>query len=393
LAVVEGGRFEVKSPYFVGGYDTGFPVRGAVLDIVEVGAGGGSIAWLDRQQRLHVGPQSAGSTPGPVCYGRGGTEPTVTDANLVLSRIDDSRFLGGEMQLDLPAARQAILRQVAEPLGFSGEEGIDQVAQGILALSAARMSGAIKEITLQRGLDPRDFALIVFGGGGPLHGLQLARELHIPMVIVPPHAGNFSALGMLLASVRIDSAQTFLRRFNEPAVRDMEGIFREMEQKAVETVLADTGSREHVAERYAEMRYVGQRHSLRTPLGSITSPQALRELFDATYQRRYGHADKAAELEFVSLVSSVSAPAAGVDLGTVAPIRPDANGRPRASRAVHFGGRHGRVPTPIYERPMLPAGFAAAGPAVIEEYGTTTLIGPQDRFEVGALGEIRIHCS
>ena len=391
--LVEGGRFEVKSPYYVGGYDTGFPVRGAVLDIVEVGAGGGSIAWLDRQARLNVGPQSAGSMPGPACYARGGTEPTVTDANLVLSRIDDSRFLGGEMGLDLAAAKRAISQKIAIPLGFVGDDGVDQAAQGILALSAARMSGAIREITLQRGLDPRDFALIVFGGGGALHAVQLARELHIPLIVVPPHAGNFSALGMLLAGVRIDSAQTFLRRLGAEAVEEMRSIFSDLERKAIESVKADTGSDTHVVERFAELRYVGQRHSLRTVIGADVPAETLREHFDATYKRRYGHADPQAEVEFVSLVSSVSAPPAAIDLHSVHPDLRDAEGRPRATRMVHFGSVHGRVSTPVFERSNLPIGFSADGPAIIEEYGTTTVIGPDDRFEVGVLGEIRIHCA
>lgn len=390
-ALVEGGRFEVKSPYYIGGYETGFPVRGAVLDIVEVGAGGGSIASLDRQRRLHVGPRSAGSTPGPVCYGRGGREPTVTDANLVLSRIDDANFLGGEMRLDTDAARRAIRLEIADPLGLIGAEGVDQAALGILALSAARMSGAVKEITLQRGLDPRDFALMVFGGGGALHGVQLARELHIPLVIVPPHPGNFSAVGMLLAGVRIDSSQTFLRRFSPASVREMESLFTELECRAVQTVQADTGSDRHIAERFAELRYVGQRHSLRTPLGSATNPDELRLLFDTTYKKRYGHADAGADIEFVSIVSSVSAPSAPVDLAKVHPIRADASGRPRAHRNVHFGTGHGRIDAPVYDRRNLPIGFESSGPAIIEEYGTTTIVGPADRFVIGRLGEVRIY--
>ena len=228
-AVIENGRFEVKSPYYVGGIERGFPVRGAVLDIVEVGAGGGSIAWLDEQGRLCVGPKSAGSAPGPVCYARGGSEPTITDANLVLGRIGATSFLGGEMQLDAAAARQAIADPIARPLGFSGEAGLDETAQGILALGTLTMAGAIKRITIERGFDPREFALFAFGGGGPLHAAQLARELNIPDVVIPPEPGIFSALGMILADARIDEARTFLRDLSPATVAEIDAAFAEME--------------------------------------------------------------------------------------------------------------------------------------------------------------------
>ena len=192
-AVIENGQFEVKSPYYVGGYDYGFPIRGNVIDVVEVGAGGGSIAWLDPQGRLNVGPKSAGSDPGPVAYGRGGTAPTITDANLALGRIGASSFLGGGMVLDTDAAVRAVTCAVAEPLGFAGRDGLDAAASGILALGTITMVGAIQQVTMERGLDPREFTLFAFGGGGPLHGAALAREMNMAGVIIPPEPGIFSA--------------------------------------------------------------------------------------------------------------------------------------------------------------------------------------------------------
>ncbi|MGE0735881.1 MAG: hydantoinase/oxoprolinase family protein [Alphaproteobacteria bacterium] len=391
-ALIEGGQFEVKSPYYVGGYDTGFPIRGTVLDIVEVGAGGGSIAWLDTQKRLHVGPRSAGSAPGPVCYDRGGTEPTVTDANLVLSRIGDESFLGGEMRLDVKAAERAIAQKVAAPLGFVGRQGIDEAAQGLISLCAATMSGAIKQITIERGRDPREFALFVFGGGGPLHGAALARELHIPLVIVPPQPGNFSALGMLLADARIDNSRTFLRRFDESSAGEMAAIFDDLEAEAAEVLKRDVGSADCYFERYAEMRYVGQKHSLRTLIGRSKSLAAVRNDFEATYKKRYGHADSRSEIEFVGLVSSAFAKTAKPDLNRLQTVVSGRRVSTVSSRMVYFPEAGRRLQTKIYDRYELPAGFAAAGPAIVEEYGTTTIVGPNDSFTVGKFGELQIRC-
>ena len=209
-ALVENGRFSVNSLYYANGYVKGFPIKSAVIDIVEVGSGGGSIAWIDSQKRLHVGPQSAGSTPGPVCYGRGGAEPTITDANLVLGRLNPGNFLGGEMKLDVNAAQRAITEQIAAPLGCAGESGMIQMADGIIAIATVIMAGAIRKVSVEHGLDPRDFILFSYGGGGPLHACALAHELYIPEVVIPPEPGNFSAIGMLLADARIDTSKTFV---------------------------------------------------------------------------------------------------------------------------------------------------------------------------------------
>ena len=188
--MIERGRYAVESIYHIGGPDAGFPIRGNVIDILEVGVGGGSIAWLDDQRRLNVGPRSAGSMPGPACYGRGGTEPTVTDANLLLGRLDPKNFLGGEMELAPDKARAVLARRIAEPLGYHGEDA-DTRGQG---RADHRQSDDV--VDHQEGVDrarlrPRDFALFCYGGGGPLHGIELARALKIPRVIVPPEPGNF----------------------------------------------------------------------------------------------------------------------------------------------------------------------------------------------------------
>ena len=184
-SLVENGRFSVNSVYYANGYIKGFPIKSAVIDVVEVGSGGGSIAWLDPQKRLHVGPQSAGSTPGPVAYGRGGTEPTVTDANLVLGRLNAGNFLGGEMKLDVSAAQRSVKQRIADPLGYRGEDGMIQMADGIISIATVIMAGAIRKISVEHGLDPRDFILFSYGGGGPLHSCALAHELSIPTIVIP----------------------------------------------------------------------------------------------------------------------------------------------------------------------------------------------------------------
>ena len=386
--VLEDGRFEVKSPYYVGGEDHGFPIRGAVLDIVEVGAGGGSIAWID-EGRLNVGPRSAGSTPGPVAYGRGGVEPTITDANLVLGRIDATSFLGGEMTLNVAAARTAIAQTVAAPLAFDGNAGVDEAAEGIIALGTVVMASAIRQVTIERGLDPRDFKLFAFGGGGPLHSATLARELNIPEVIIPPEPGNFSALGMLLADARIDETLTFVRDFGEEAIAEMESVFARWEGDNRATFERETGSGEVAFQRSVEMRYHGQKQATRIEIEAGGNRGSLREAFNAGYLRRYGHVDTHAPVEFVGLVLTA---AVGLDRPRLDQLRPKpivgAVIEPR-QRKVHFPGL-GWVDAPVYSRRALPAGFAASGPAIIEEYGSTTVVLPKDRFRVGDLGEITI---
>ncbi|MGH7817901.1 MAG: hydantoinase/oxoprolinase family protein, partial [Candidatus Binatia bacterium] len=290
-ALVENGRFSVNSVYYANGYVKGFPIKSAVIDIVEVGSGGGSIAWLDSQKRLHVGPQSAGSTPGPVCYGRGGLEPTVTDANLALGRLNPANFLGGEMKLDVKAAERAIAERIATPLGYAGESGMIQMADGIIAIATVIMGGAIRKISVEHGLDPRDFILFSYGGGGPLHACALAHELSIPTVVIPPEPGNFSAIGMLLADARIDSSKTFVGLLDDQSVPVMAEIFSAMEQDAAAVLAREFGSGDVFFEQYAEMRYRGQRHNIKVPVTGLNDNDAIRAAFERDYKRRYGHAD------------------------------------------------------------------------------------------------------
>jgi N-methylhydantoinase A len=389
-AVIENGSFEIKSPYYVGGYDFGFPINGAVLDIVEVGAGGGSIAWIDGQSRLSVGPMSAGSSPGPVAYGRGGTAPTITDANLVLGRLGASSFLGGEMQLDLPSAAIAIKQSVAEPLGYVGDTGLDQAASGILALGVVTMAGAIKQVTIERGLDPRDFVLFPFGGGGPLHAATLARELDIPEIVIPPEPGNFSALGMLVSDARVNETHTFLGPLDPASVTDMLNMFRQIEHSMGESIIREVGSKKVLFERAVEMRYRGQKQSIRIDIGNADAADAIRAAFNTTYARRYGHVDEISPIEFVGLHVAAVAQMPRPDLRSFVPKGSESKRDQVTSRPVYFPELGKRVDTPVFQRRELAPGFSHHGPAIIEEYGSTTVVGPNDHFKIGELAEIRI---
>ncbi len=387
--IIEYGRFEVKSPYYVGGEERGFPVRHAVIDIVEVGAGGGSIAWQDELGRVHVGPRSAGSTPGPVCYGLGGKEPTITDANLALGRISAASFLGGEMRLDEPAAVRAI-DQLASSLGFTAAAGRDEMAQGIVALGTITMASAIKQITTERGLDPRDFTLFAFGGGGPLHGQALAREMNIPEVIIPPEPGIFSAVGMLLADARVDETQTFLRALNAEAAAAMALAFEQMEKSMGAALAAELGPVPLTFARQAQMRFAGQRHFVQTAIGRDPELGRIRAAFEALYRQRFGHVDEDSPIEIVGLTLTATAQIQRPALESLRPATENRAAADPRSREVYFSERGARIDTPVHDRRALQAGFESAGPAVIEEYGSTTIIGPDDSFSIGSLGEIHI---
>jgi N-methylhydantoinase A len=391
-AMVERGRYAVESIYYIGGPDNGFPIRGNVIDILEVGVGGGSIAWLDDQRRLNVGPRSAGSMPGPACYGRGGREPTVTDANLLLGRLDPNNFLAGEMQLDSSLAREAMIERLAGALGYRSSSADSQTAKGVLIIANLTMSSIIKKVSIARGYDPRDFTLFCYGGGGPLHGVELARALKIPRVIVPPEPGNFSALGMLLADPRLDIARTFIVKLDAEQLSKVETAFQELEAEGRSALKREFGEGTVTIEREAEMRYKGQQHSIKIRIAEDDDVARLRARFDQEYLRRYGHANATAEVQVVVLHS----------LATLHMKQPEiarlgrANGAGRAAelaiRPVYFLEEDRFVPTRIYDRYALGSGFSGEGPAVVVEYGSSTLIGPGDTFQVGKLGEIDIVC-
>ena len=390
-SLVENGEARTVSFYHIGGAETGHPMMLPVVDIVEVGTGGGSIAWLDAAGGLKVGPLSAGASPGPVCYGMGGVEPTITDANLVLGRLDPAHFLGGRMRLDFAAARHAITSRIAEPLGL----GTEQAALGILRIADARMSLAVREVSLTKGYDPRDFALVASGGGGPLHGGAIARELSVPRMIIPELPGTFSALGMLMTDARHDLVRTRIADIARIDAGEIAEVFAQMQEQARELLTLDGIAPQDC--RLApglDLRYLGQEYTLQVPLGDV-APDAsalanARQRFDELHQARYRHAAPDEKVEIVNFRLTAFGKVAG-DLAAFGDITERATARPAAPighRLVWFDD--GCHKCAIYRRDELPEGCVIEGPAVIEEAVSTTLLHPGDRAEVSARGALMV---
>ncbi|HZQ74116.1 MAG TPA: hydantoinase/oxoprolinase family protein [Burkholderiales bacterium] len=376
----------------VGGYAQALPVQIPMMDIFEVGTGGGSIASVNEGGALRVGPQSAGAEPGPACYGRGGELPTVTDANLVLGRLGAERFLGGEMKLDAAAAQRAIREHVAEPLGVD----VTRAAEGILNIASTAMSYAVKSVSTERGLDAAAFALIAYGGAGPLHASSIAREIGMQHVIVPRVPGHFCAFGMLFSDLRYDLVRTWFTRLADVSFDAIEAVYAELIAEG-RTALAASGIRPQRinVSRAADMRYVGQEHPVTVQLPADVfrrrNAGALKRQFDEEHLRRYGtHAPEEAA-EIVSLRATVSGvlkkpPLERIERGG---RQPPASAR-RGSRRAYFGEAGKAVATPTFAREALRAGNTIAGPALIEEHASTTVVLPGDRMRVDTFGNLMI---
>lgn len=389
--VIRRGEPSLSPDYFIGGYNEGLAVRVPVLDIVEVGTGGGSIAWLDEGGGLHVGPRSAGAEPGPASYGRGGSEPTVTDANVILGRLSPERFLGGEMQLDRAAAEKALTGKLAKPLAVT----LERAAAGMLQVATSAMSNAVRHVTLERGLDPRDFTLVAYGGGGPLHAASVARELSIGRVIIPNAPGHFSALGMLMADLRRDYVLTLFERMDDLEMFELEDQYKKLEAEG-RAALRDSGipTDRIVFERAADMRYVGQEHAVavRIPahVGDESARAEIKRLFDEAHELRYSHSAPDESADIVSLrVSAIGR----LDKPRFARIArgekdPPARGR-RGARKISFDGAVA-VQALVYDREKLLHGNVIDGPAIIEEAASTTVVEPGDTVTVNEFGHLII---
>ncbi|PYM61272.1 MAG: hypothetical protein DMD79_13260 [Candidatus Rokuibacteriota bacterium] len=354
----------------------GYPMRVPLIDVTTIGAGGGSIAWLDAAGGLRVGPRSAGADPGPACYGKGGQEPTVTDATLLLGYLNPSYFAGGDVQLRVDLAEAAV-SHVAGAIG----KGVRETAEGIFRIINARMADAIRLVSVQRGLDPRQFSLVAFGGAGPVHAGALARELGISTIIVPEAPGVLSAFGLLVASVEYDHARTFRSRV-EAADFEFDraaAILSELATLGMEKLRQDRAPMDQVAVgQFADMRYVGQSYELEVPLPALLGPDNIGLVvadFHDLHQRVYGHASIAEPVEVVNLRCVCA-------LGFPAPrLAPLARGgrledAVRSTRPVVFPGASSALPTPILDRARIPTGVPIAGPAIVEQADTTTVIGP-----------------
>lgn len=358
----------------------GLPVQMSVVDIHVIGAGGGSIAW-DEAKALRVGPQSAGSVPGPACYGRGGVEPTVSDANLVLRRLDQSNFSGGEMKLDRDEAIRS-MRALGEKFSLTPEA----LAQGIIDIVNAKMADAIRTITIKRGIDPRGFALVAYGGAGPSQAAALADQLEIAEVIVPALPGAFSAWGMLQTDMRHDFKATFYGYWDQINQSVVSAELERLETQGRGYLHQEGLADEAISfERFADFRYEGQEYVLSIPLaaGQVDMAQA-RSDFDAAYQRQYGHSSKTARMEVANLrvaaIGRLDRP--GLPDPVIKPTQP------LRSRPVIFDGREHI--TALHRRDTLALGDVVSGPAVIEEETATTLVPPGWRIKVIAGGHMSL---
>ena len=390
--VIHEGRPLVTGSALIGGYEKALPIQIPMMDIFEVGTGGGSIARVELGSSLRVGPRSAGSMPGPVCYGLGGTEPTVTDANLILGRLDEHHFLGGQMPLYLERARQALEEQVARPLGLDAIRAAD----GILRIAVTQMSHAVKAVTTERGLDAGRFTMVVYGGAGPLHASAIARELGIRQVLIPHAPGYFSAYGMLFSDLRYDYVRSVFRRLEGLSFDEIEAIYQAMEDEGRAAIGASQIRPEQlVFERAADMRYVGQEHAVTVDLPQshfeARDRAAIKQHFDEVHRVRYGTAAPQEPADIVSLRVTVlgrmrKPPRHEVASGQAQP-EPDAL---RAHKPVYFRSAGQAVSTPVYRRDRLKSGNVIEGPALVEEHASTTVLQPGDTARVDALGNLQL---
>ncbi|WP_116202633.1 hydantoinase/oxoprolinase family protein [Amycolatopsis circi] len=377
--VVRGGKPDITHEFHVGGKGsfggrragTGVPIKIPAIDLAEVGAGGGSIAWVDEGGALRVGPRSAGSSPGPACYGLGGEEPTVTDANLVLGYLDPSAFAGGTMKLAPELAEKAVADRIARPLGVS----IAEAANAVHEIANATMGSAVHVVTVQRGVDPRRFAVVASGGAGPMHAARVAERFDIPTVLVPPSCGVGSAVGLLATDLSTDGVQT--RVLPEPAgdFAELERIFGDLEGNAADDLGVSLDSPDVEVSRSVDIRFVGQAHEIRVDLPKWPLDAAafaeLKDRFFAGYEQAYGIALRG-DVQLVSFRVRVTKRVPKVPLGR----RPASSGGTARMRAVWFPEYGEYRDTPVLERDALVPGSPVAGPAIIGDHESTIVVPP-----------------
>lgn len=366
------GQSRITKDWYI---EFGYPIRFASIEVLTIGAGGGSLAWTDSAGSLRNGPQSAGAFPGPACYSNGNTQPTNTDANVTLGRLG-TNLAGGKVKLDPALARQAVEDGVAKPFGL----GLHEAADAIVKVANANMSDAVRLISISRGYDPRDFALVAFGGAGALHGVDVARELAIPIVIVPPNPGVTSALGCLLVDMQHDFSQSCMVGADEADAADIEAQFAALEKDALARLTHEgIASQDIVLQRSIDMMYRGQWRSLAvhapSPIGVIAD---LVQSFHAEHKREYNFRRDSAPVSFfrLNLKAVGVVPKAEFAVHEPTGVIPEPVGR----RRVWFEGNG--LDTPVYERDDLPCGFFFQGPAIVEQVDATTVVPPGASAEV-----------
>ena len=391
-SMVEGGRISRTGDYEVGAginlssklvMGGGYALKLPVIDISEIGAGGGSIVSLDRGGLLKVGPQSAGALPGPVCYGGGGEDPTFTDSILTLGFLNPGHLVGGSLELDADAARDALQKKIAGPLGHT----LQDTAWGVYQVACGTMVRAVKAVSTYRGRDPRDFSLFAFGGNGPVVAAEIANLLDMTRVIIPPTPGVFSAYGLLLSDVEHEISRAWLNRLTAVSPQDMETAYDKLEADITALMTSEGyAAGEYTLTRLADLRYAGQAHELTVDCASregFPDFPALISAFGAEHERTYGHQAEAEAVECVTLRL----------IARVTEDRPERQIAPaRAAikepmpRMVYFGPDHGEVETPVIDRPALT--HPRKGPMIVEEYDSTCVVPPGWQAELDATGNI-----
>ena len=395
-SIIEDGALSTAAEYEVGSSLSlvsrlikggGHLIRVPAIDVAEVGAGGGSIAWLDEGQALNIGPHSAGASPGPVCYDQGGTEATNTDANLVLGYINPEGLLGGGLQLNRPKAEEALERQIAAPLGM----GLLEAAYGVHLLANSNMTRAVRAVSTERGRDVRDFALIAFGGAGPIHACQMGLALEMKEAVIPPYPGLFSAFGLLSADIEHHYVQTYFKKTREADLAELNTTMNRIEKHVVDLLSRQGFSKSEIdLHCYTDMRYSGQSYELTIPVGSTTltwdTIGRLEDAYDEEHEKTYGHkGGEGEDYTFVNfrLIGRVVRKSSTVVHST--------NGfKPRqAGRQAYFGPEGGLVDTPVLSRGDLDAA-PREGPLLIDEFDSTTVVPPGCRAWLDKHGNIRI---
>ena len=368
--IITDGVLPTTTEYWPAGYMAKMPI----VDVLEIGMGGGSIGWIDKEGFFTVGPMSAGASPGPACYERGGVEPTLTDANVVLGRVES--LVGGRMRLNREKARRAITDRIAGPLN------LDPVAaaRGILDIAITKVAELVRTMTMARGYDPRDYVLCVFGGAGPMHGAFVAAQMDIPKVLVPPAPGTFSGLGFLCSDFRHDFVRTYLADLSTLNLEGMEEAFRSLEKEGIEILRHEGFEESEISlRRSLDMRYVGQAHEVTVPLETNATVPGLVDAFNQKHKATYGHSAPSEPVEIVN-----------VRLGAIGKVEkillryPAAQGLPvqKGERKVFFSEAEGWVNCPVYERATLPTGYRIEGPAIVEEHTSTTVVPPSWRCSI-----------
>ena len=388
-SLIDDGEVKVTTEYRIERTDSyaGYPIMAPVVDIVEIGNGGGSIAWIDEAGSLKVGPQSAGALPGPVAYGKGGTEPTTTDACLLTGRLSAKNF---DNEVDLERVRRAVREKVGDAFGMTAEEA----AMSIIRVADSNMFNALKLISVRRGYDPRDFAMVAFGGGGPMHCAYLARELNVRKVIVPVAASVFSAWGMLMTDLRHDYIQTKICRMNEVALSELNAMWDGLVSQARAQFAKEGGPDGQIVYSFiADMRYMGQEHTVKVHVPPVPwTDEVKAEIvarFHETHEHFYTYRLPDTPTEIVNLHLVAYGRLQKPELHRIDPQRGPVSGAVKETRPVYFTDE-GWQDTPIYDREKLGAGAAVSGPAIVEEVTASTVVCPGQSLTVDGYGNLII---